>query len=108
VTAETLLSAIAGQTASTARLVEGLAALIADLLADLPPEARGAALVRAQAADLAVQRLEGLAQVLESLGHGASAHDAVSSLGLADLAASLGYGSPPGGPVSAGDLALFD
>lgn len=104
-----LLEAVARETAATVRPVEGLATLLGDLVATLPADRRHAALVQAQAADLLVQRLEGLAQVVTGLAEGRGVEEILAELRLADLAAALrGTSAPSLDQSTSGDFALFE
>ncbi len=103
-----LLAALARETSATAEPVEDLGALVRELVAGLPLEARAAAMSRAQAVDAAGQRLRGLAEVLAGLSRGEPETGVLAGLGLAGLAASLsGAVQEPSEPPS-GDFTLFD
>lgn len=105
--APALLQALGRETAATAAGLSDVHDLLGELVGGLSPEARGAALVRAQALDLAVQRIEALATVLGGLARGEPAPALLARIGLGELAAALGAGPAADGDRPTGDLELF-
>lgn len=105
-----LLVAVADELMRVRRDVDGVEALVGDLVRHAPAQDRPAALIQAQALDALNQRLEALSGVLRSLGDGASPAEAVSRLPLADMAGRLrpaADAAPTSNAVNAGDLTLF-
>lgn len=104
-----LLGAVADEMADVRAGIEGLSSLVSDLVPHCPAGLRGEALVRAQAFDALIQRLEGLSGLVAALGAGVPAHTALEALTLTDLAERLAgtSDSQSRAPVS-GDLMLFD
>lgn len=94
-----LLAAVADELMLVREGIDGIEALVSDLVRRAPPEERPNALTHAQALDALTQRLEALSGVLRMLGGGASPSEAVSRLSLADMAGRL--------RPAAGDLMLF-
>ena len=105
-----LLVAVADELMRVRRDVDGVEALLSDLVRHAPAQDRPAALIQAQALDALNQRLEALSGVLRRLGAGAGPAEAVSRLPLADLAGRLrpaADAASPSNAVDAGDLTLF-
>lgn len=103
----TLLAALAREIDATAAPLSDVHDLLGELVEGLPVEARSEALVRAQALDLAVQRIEALAAVLAGLGRGEAEPALLAGVGLGALASALA-GAPAGKDDSeTGDLELF-
>ena len=104
-----LLAAVADELMRVREGIDGVEALVSDLVRRVPPEERPDALTQAQALDALTQRLEALSGVLRMLGGGASPSEAVSRLALADMAGRLrpAAGEPPSAPAASGDLMLF-
>jgi hypothetical protein len=84
-----LLAAVADELMLVREGIDGIEALVSDLVRRAPPEERPNALTQAQALDALTQRLEALSGVLRMLGGGASPSEAVSRLSLADMAGRL-------------------
>ena len=105
-----LLAAVADELMLVREGIDGIEALVRDLVRRAPPEERPNALTQAQALDALTQRLEALSGVLRMLGGGASPSEAVSRLSLADMAGRLRPAAGEHRPAStadAGDLMLF-
>ena len=106
---QALLSGVAEELADVRAGIESLSGLVSDLATHCPADLRGQALVRAQAFDEIIQRMEGLGGLIAALGVGISAETALKALTLTDLSRRLARNStaPTDAPV-AGDLMLFD
>ena len=102
-----LLTALSAESADMRLQLEGLAAMVGDLVRGLPADARGAILAEVQAFDALGQRLEALSAVLGGLARGEEGAGLVAAVPLADMAARLtGAAAPSAAP--AGDLVLFE
>jgi len=106
-----LLSAAADELMRMRQAVDGVEALIGDLIRHAPPDGRSQALIQAQALDLLNQRLDGLSAVLGDLARGATPDRAVAGLTLMDMAARLtspsGLQAAPETDSDTGELTLF-
>lgn len=85
-----LLSAVADELADMRVDLDGLAALTSELMAGASDQVREPAMVRAQAFDLLLQRLDELSGLLAALGAGAPVDLSLHALTLSDLSARLG------------------
>ena len=105
-----LLAAVSDELMRVRQGVDGIEALVGDLVRHAPPDERSHALTQAQALDALTQRVEALSGVLRMLSGGASPSEAVSRLSLADMAGRLRPAAGEHRPAStadAGDLMLF-
>lgn len=108
-----LLSALSAELADMRDTVGSLAVLVADYVRLTEGEARGRALVEAQAIDELGQRLEALSAVTDSVARGGDLVPVLDAVTLADLARRLRAAVLPthhAAPVVAdvaGDLMLF-
>lgn len=108
-----LFTALAAEFASMADGVEGLAALMSELMRTADTATRPQALQQAQAIDALVQRCLALRDVSEGLGDGRALETVLAEAPLADLAVRLGGSvhtpsDRSSDPMGAGDLLLFD
>lgn len=85
-----LLSAVADELGDMRIDLDGLAALTSELMTGASDQARESAMVRAQAFDLLLQRLDELSGLLAALGAGAPVDLSLHALTLSDLSARLG------------------
>lgn len=106
-----LLSAAADELTRMRQAVDGVEALIGDLIRHAPPDGHSQALIQAQALDLLNQRLHGLSALLGDLARGATPTQAVARLTLMDMAARLASSSDsrpaPEADLDTGELTLF-
>ncbi|WP_292021958.1 MULTISPECIES: hypothetical protein [unclassified Brevundimonas] len=105
-----LLAAVADELMLVRQGIDGIEALVSDLVRRALPEERSNALTQAQALDALTQRVEALSSVLRMLSGGASPSEAVSRLSLADMAGRLRPAAGEHRPISNaddGDLMLF-
>ncbi|MGA0544152.1 hypothetical protein ACO2Q1_02640 [Brevundimonas sp. VNH65] len=103
-----LLSAVGDELGDMRIDLDDLAALTSELMADVPDAARETAMVRAQAYDLLLQRLDELSGLLAALGAGAPVDLSLHALSLSDLSARLGGAAAAHDPASdGGEVHLF-
>nr|WP_314433199.1 hypothetical protein [uncultured Brevundimonas sp.] len=85
-----LLRAVAEALMQARGRIDGVEAMVSDLIGQTAPENRAPALVQAQALDVLGQEIEALSGVLHRLGQGDAPDLAVDATPLSDLSARLG------------------
>lgn len=85
-----LLGAVADELQQARGRINGIEALVSDLIRQTAPENRASALTQAQALDVLAQEIEALSGVLRRLGQGAAPEQALDVVTLADLSVRLG------------------
>lgn len=104
-----LLRAVAEALLQARGRIDGVEAMVSDLIRQTAPEDRSAALTQAQSLDVLAQEIEALSGVLQRLGQGEAPDQVLLAVPLANLSVRLGAGvglNPASAPVS-DDVELF-
>lgn len=105
----TFLTALSDELQRSRGRIDGVEAMVSDLIRSAVPEHRATALMQAQSLDVLSQELDALSVILRRLGDGAAPDQALSHVTLAELATRLGavLGLSRDTAPDAGEIELF-